>query len=188
MSINSAVFYCLFALLYGLICVVLLATGRSEIDCIVLLGWPIGAYLGISIILVISRMLVIAASSYIDGKDPDHPKQTMIKCPRLPEWVYDFFERAGSAGMTILDLLPIFRKVLIITTPCVGVLAGVIYLFNTTGPRLVEDLFNLIGEVAGLWGIYAACMVAISAIERAGITPARAISVRNDDEDRVHHR
>jgi len=166
MKANRAIFFGLLAGLYGLICFVMMASGYSMTDCITLIGWPLGAYLGFNIIMMFGRMILIVSA---DNAEESTHGGGWSPSLRLPAWMVDWAQRVGGALSVVLDLLPAMRVIVLITTLCAGPLAGVNYLFTTSGPTLVTDLFQLIGQLSGLWVVYALSMAAISAIELADV-------------------
>ena len=170
MKPNQLVFSSLLAVLYGLICLVMLATGYGVTDCITLLGWPAGGYLAINLIAVFARMILISVADEPDYNFKQPRPWISQNMPIVSDFLADWAGRVGSAFMILLDLMPVFRTFVTVVTMCVGPLMGVVYLFSTTGPTLVTDLFQLVGQLAALWVMYAGFSFVIAAIEAADVS------------------
>jgi len=172
MKPNQLVFSSLLAVLYGLICLVMLATGYGVTDCITLLGWPAGGYLAINLIAVFARMILISVADEPDYNFKQPRPWISQNMPIVSDFLADWAGRVGSAFMILLDLMPVFRIWVTVVTICVGPLMGVVYLFSTTGPTLVPDLIQLIGQMASLWVMYAGFGFVLTAIEAADVSLA----------------
>jgi len=166
MKTNNQVFLALVAVLYGMVCFVLLATGYTVNDCVLLIGFITGLYLGMSLILMMARMILVAASD-TNGDDIVERSEKHILKIKVPGWVNDWLDRIGNAGMVVLDLLPVMRITVVLWTLCLAMLIGVHYLFQMGAEDILTVLMRMSGAIGGLYLCHIAFMAAISWIERS---------------------
>jgi len=165
MKTNNQVFLALVAVLYGMVCFILLATGYTVNDCVLLIGFVTGLYLGMSLILMMARMILVAASETSNGHN-ERTDKYFLKL-KIPGWVLDWMDRIGNAGLVVLDLLPVMRITVVLWTLCLAMLIGVHYLYQMGAEDILTVLMRMSGAIGGLYLCHIACMAAISWIERS---------------------
>lgn len=173
--IKERIFEILLVAIYAGTCIVMMATGHHPSNCLILLGFSIGAILSFGFVTTVAGMLLTVASEPETETNGEFDEAFWAKAIAgainrfTPDWIKEWLGRSGKALTLIFYLIPVFKTTLTFMTLSIGVLLGIGYFFATSGRTLAPDLLVLIGQIAGLYVLYLASMASIRAIEETSI-------------------
>ena len=176
MKTNRFVFLSLVALLYGLVCFVMLVTGYHMESCVKLLGYVLTFYISYEILITTARMVLIAAADVDilhNNEDNSQSWDCIVEAwvdkikIRIPRWLAEGLHRSGTAGSVLLELLPQLEVVLTLLTLSAAMLASINFLIATQS--LVPDLIKLFGDLFGLYILYLIGLAVVRYFESYGV-------------------